>query len=263
MIKLALLGATGKMGGQVLELLASEARFQLAAALTRYDDPRRGEKVAVGSRTLVLSDQTEAQYDVVLDVSAPLGTMLWLDRCLVTGAAMVIGATGHSAEQRAKINASAGRIPLLMAANFSLGVNVLLKLAGDAARRLGPAYDIEIVEHHHRHKVDAPSGTARAILESVRPTPGGDSGDDVVYGRQGQVGPRPVGQIGVHAVRMGDVIGHHEVHFAGPGETLTLTHTAWSRDTFARGALEAAAWIQGKKPGLYSMQDVLAAPATA
>jgi 4-hydroxy-tetrahydrodipicolinate reductase len=257
MIRLALLGATGRMGRRVLDLLENDRRFELVAALAHRDDPAFGAAVGGPERSIVVSDTCDAPFDALLDFSIPAGTMAWLDQCVSRRAAMVIGATGHSEPQLKQISAAAGSIALLKASNFSVGVNLMLKVVADVANRLGDDYDIEIIEHHHAKKIDAPSGTAAALTDAIVESTGRDKSRDLVYGRHGETGMRPKRQIGVHAVRMGETVGHHEVHFSGPGETLTVRHTAHSRDTFARGALEAAAWIHNKPPGRYAMSDVL------
>ncbi len=257
MIRLALLGATGRMGGHVLELLGEDGRFELVAALTGPDDPRCGEAVRCGGREVVVRDSCDEAFDVLVDFSLPAGTMRWVEACVERSAAMVIGATGHSAEELARIERCAETIPILKAGNFSVGVNLLLGLVAEAAKKLGPDYDIEIVEHHHNKKIDAPSGTADALLRAIVDATGGDVARDAVYGRHGHTGVRPAGQIGVHAVRMGAIVGHHEVHFSGASESICIRHTAHSRGAFARGAVEAAAWVRGRPAGMYGMREVL------
>ncbi len=257
MIRLALLGATGRMGARVLHLLDDDGRFELAAALTGGDDPRLGAELRVAGKAVTVTDSCDAAFDVLLDFSVPAGTMAWLDRCLACGTAMVIGPTGHTAEELDRIRSASATIAILKATNFSVGVNLMLSLVGEVAMRLGDAYDVEIIEHHHNQKLDAPSGTAISLLDSLIAATGRDRDRDAIFGRHGDTGSRPRHQIGVHAIRMGDTVGHHEVHFAGPGETVSIQHTAHSRDTFARGAIEAASWVCGKPPGLYGMRDVL------
>lgn len=263
MIKLAVLGATGRMGECTLALAGSDGRFQVTAALTRSDDPRLGEQVLIGHSAVKVSDTTNAAFDVLVDFSMPAGTMQWLDHCRSTGSAMVVGPTGYSDEQLDRITAAAKRIPILRASNFSIGINLLLDLAGKVAGRLGDTFDIEIVEHHHKHKIDAPSGTALALANAIVEATGRDPQRDISCGRQGRTGPRPPRQIGVHSVRMGSIVGRHEVNFSSLEETITLTHTAHSRNAFARGALEAAVWIHGQVPGMYQMGDVLSARPSA
>ena len=170
---------------------------------------------------------------------------------------MVIGTTGHDAEQRAAIGDAAREIPVVYAANFSVGVNTLFWLTRQAARILGPDFDLEIVEVHHRLKKDAPSGTARRLAEILAEVRGLDYEQDARHGREGIVGARGAREIGVHAVRGGDVVGEHTVLFADVGERVELIHRASSRDTFALGALRSAAWLRGRAPGLYDMEDVL------
>ena len=273
MIRFAIAGATGRMGRAVLEQADGDDRFTVAAAITISDDPLLGQSVRTGAAEVSLVDRIEGPCDVLIDFTLPAGTMHWLDECVQRKIAMVIGATGHDPAQLDRITKAAASIPIVKATNFSLGVNALLVVAKQLATALGSDYDIEIVETHHRRKVDAPSGTAASFLEAVQagraakmPTSKGilssggspqNEGGTVVHGRQGETGPRPKGEIGVHSLRMGDVVGQHEIHFGGPGETITITHTAHSRTTFAAGALHAAAWLIGKPPGLYTMADVI------
>jgi 4-hydroxy-tetrahydrodipicolinate reductase len=171
--------------------------------------------------------------------------------------ALVIGTTGHSDAERQAISSAARKIPIVFASNFSVGVNLLFHLTQIAAKMLGENYDQEVVEMHHRHKLDAPSGTARRLGEILAEAAGGTYDELLQHGRHGDVGERPRRVIGMHALRGGDVVGDHTVIFAGAGERLELTHRASSRDTFASGALRAASWVATQKPGLYSMQDVL------
>jgi 4-hydroxy-tetrahydrodipicolinate reductase len=257
MIKLALLGATGRMGQRVISLLNTDERYHLTAAMTNRADPAFGGQITCRGETIDVGDELNADCDVLIDFSIAAGTMTHLDVCRSRGVAMVIGATGHSEDELSQIKTASGDIPILKATNFSVGVNLLLSIVGSVAKRLGDAYDIEIIEHHHNRKIDAPSGTAVSLLNEIVRSTDRDAQSDVVYGRSGETGVRPRRQIGVHAVRMGEIVGHHEICFSGPGETISLRHTAHSRDTFARGALEAAAWLNGRSPGLYSMGDVL------
>ncbi len=258
MIKLALLGATGRMGTRIIDCLTGDDRFQTVALLTGSDDPRLGQSISVQGETLTVSDTCDTPFDALIDFSVPSGTMTWLDHCRSNSSAIIIGATGHTPAQLETIESAATDIPILKASNFSVGVNLLIELVAQVAQQLGPDYDIEIVEHHHNQKIDATSGTAVSLLDAVCNATDRSPDTQAVHGRQGQAGKRPKGQIGVHAVRMGTVVGHHEVHFGGTGETITLQHTAISRDTFAKGAIEAAAWLTGKPSGRYAMTDVLA-----
>ncbi|MFQ6048513.1 MAG: 4-hydroxy-tetrahydrodipicolinate reductase, partial [Phycisphaerae bacterium] len=230
-------------------------RFQVVAALEAPAHPQLGQPAAAGQPPI--TDRCNVQFDVLIDFSLPDATIAWLDHVRQAGKSMVIGTTGHSPQQLAAIQAAASSIAILKAPNMSVGVNLLLRLVGQVAQTLGQQCDIEIVEAHHRFKADAPSGTALALLGSICQATGRDPDRDVVFGRRGQTGQRPAGQIGVHAVRLGDTVGQHEVHFGCLGETLTLRHVAHTRETFARGALRAAEWIVHQPPGLYSMHDVL------
>jgi 4-hydroxy-tetrahydrodipicolinate reductase len=176
--------------------------------------------------------------------------------CRKKGVAMVIGTTGLTESQQAEVADAASEIPIIHAANYSVGINVLLDVVAQVARTLGEAYDIEIAETHHRFKKDAPSGTAVSLAKSICAARGVDYGETVIFGRGGHC-PRNTGEIGMHALRVGDTIGEHQVHFGTLGETVTISHSAHTRDTFVRGALRAAQWLAGKKPGRYEMADVL------
>ena len=257
MIQLAVAGATGRMGRCVLQLASQDESFDITAALTLPEDPLCGSTMRVGEGEVTVVDKLGTSCDVLIDFTVASGTMGWLDLCERFEIPMVIGATGHDEQQTARIDEAARLIPIVKAVNFSVGVGVLLGLAGRLAKELGDDYDIELLEAHHRGKVDAPSGTALAILDEILRATGRDRDKHVVFGRQGQTGERPKGQIGVHALRMGDLVGRHEMHFAGPGETLTIQHSVQTRETFAAGALRAASWIVGRAPGLYSMRDVI------
>ncbi|MEW5838275.1 MAG: 4-hydroxy-tetrahydrodipicolinate reductase [Pseudomonadota bacterium] len=196
--------------------------------------------------------------DVLIDFTRPEATLHYLPLCVAAGVPMVIGTTGFNAEQKAVLTQAATHIPIVLAANFSVGVNLCLKLLDTAARVLGDDFDVEIIEAHHRHKVDAPSGTALALGRAVADALGRDLGDCAVYGREGITGERDAKTIGFATVRGGDIVGDHTVLFAGLGERVEITHKASSRMTFARGAVQAARWVRGREPGLYDMQDVLA-----
>jgi len=258
MLKLAIAGATGRTGSAALRLAMEDDRFEVAAALTAPGGSDAGATRAFGSQTVTVTDAFDARCDVLIDFSLPAGTMMWLEYCTARKTAMVIGATGHDAAQLAAIEAAARSIPIVKASNFSVGITSILGFLGQLARTLGDAYDVELVESHHRHKVDAPSGTAITLADAITEATGRSREKHARYGRVGAVGERPVGEIGIHAVRMGEITGQHEIYFSGPGETITIRHTAHSRDTFASGALRAAAWAAGRAAGLYAMTDVLA-----
>lgn len=256
MIRLAIAGVRGRMGRAIVELLDGDARFELVAGLVSAVD-RGPTSIDLAGRRVALSSRLgDAPCDVLIDVSLAPATMAWLEVGLSRRIPLVIGTTGHSTEARDRIEAVARTIPIVLASNFSVGIQAILRRVGDLAKDLGAGFDIEIVETHHRKKIDAPSGTAIAILDALLEAEP-NTRRTVIHGREGAVGERRVGEIGIHAVRMGDIVGTHEIHFSGPGETLTIRHQAQSRATFAAGALRAAAWIVGRKPGLYSMLDVL------
>ena len=247
-VAVVLYGAGGRMGQAILACARRESgRYHVFAALSR-DDPA-AEAIAGG--------------EVVVDFSSAAALETLLRDCRHTGTPLVIGTTGHAAAQRALIGEAAKEIPIVFAANFSVGVNTLFWLTRQAAHILGPDFDLEIVEVHHRLKKDAPSGTARRLAEILAEARGLNYEEDTRHGREGIVGARGTREIGVHAVRGGDVVGEHTVLFADVGERIELTHRASSRETFALGALRAAAWLRGRPPGLYDMEDVLGLRARA
>ncbi|MBL6752437.1 MAG: 4-hydroxy-tetrahydrodipicolinate reductase [Nevskia sp.] len=263
-IRIAILGAGGRMGRALVQAIAGEPRLSLAAAVDRAGIPElgidAGTLAGVAPRGVPLSADLPAAVraaEVVVDFTRPEGTLAVLPLCVASGKALVIGTTGFTAPQKQAIEEAARRIPICMAANYSVGVNVCLQLLRTAAQALGPGYDVEIVEAHHRHKVDAPSGTALRMGEAVAEALGRKLADCAVYGREGQTGARDGRTIGFATVRGGDVVGDHTVMFLGEGERVEITHKASSRGNFARGALRAAAWLPGRAPGLYDMQDVL------
>jgi len=247
------------MGRCVLDLAARDERFAIAAALTAPGCLMSGKAIRVGDRDAQVVERLETECDVLIDFSLPAGTMAWLSVCEGREIPIVIGVTGHDAVQSARIREAARRIPILLSANFSVGVNAILELIEPLVRALGDGYDIEIVETHHRHKVDAPSGTALAMARELQASRSEEG--EIIFGRKGPTGERPSRQIAIHALRMGDAVGQHEIHFSGCGETITIRHTAHSRETFAAGALRAAAWIVGRDAGLYTICDVLSSTA--
>ncbi len=241
-LRIVLVGAAGRMG-QAIENCVTRApeSYEIAARVGRDDD------------LAVVND-----CDAVIDFSSPATTAAVLAACRAARKGLVLGTTGHSADERTAIaDAARTDIPVVFAANFSVGVNTLFWLTRQAARILGPAFDLEVIEVHHRLKKDAPSGTARRLAEILAEARGMDYATDARHGREGLVGARPPGEIGVHSVRGGDVVGEHTVLFADVGERLELVHRASSRETFATGALRAAAWVVGRSPALYDMEDVL------
>jgi 4-hydroxy-tetrahydrodipicolinate reductase len=261
MIRLAISGAAGKMGGRIIALAQAADGLQVRAAIERAGHAALGKDAGtvagVGDIGVVIRDEITGEFDALIDFASPDATLRCLGACRASRKPIVIGTTGHSTDQLLAIEEAGAVIPVLKAANMSLGVNLLFKLAAEVAAALGDDYDIEIVESHHRFKVDAPSGTALALRDAVVNATGRDAQADVIYGREGQTGQRPARQIGMHALRVGDTVGEHEVHFGNLGETIVLRHSAHTRDTFARGALRAVEWIVRQPPGLYSMQHVL------
>jgi 4-hydroxy-tetrahydrodipicolinate reductase len=205
---------------------------------------------------VAISESLQGEPDVIIDFSTPEGTLKWLAIARKRKIGMVIGTTGLTESQLAEIADTASTIRIVQAPNMSVGVNLLFKLVGQVAKALGEDYDIEITETHHRFKKDAPSGTALGLARSICDATGKDMASTLVHGRSG-LSPRKSGEIGMHALRVGDTVGEHSVYFGNLGETITISHSAHTRDTFVRGALRAAEWLAGQKPGLYSMQDVL------
>ena len=266
-VRLAIAGAGGRMGRALIEAALAAPEFRLAAALDVPGSPvlgrDAGEHCARATGVTVGSDidAALAATDVLIDFTRPEGTLAHAAACARLGVAAVVGTTGLTATQKAALAGFAGSVPIVFAANMSVGVNVLLSLVETAARTLGPDYDIEIVEMHHRHKVDAPSGTALALGEAAAAGRDRVLADCAVYAREGHTGERPAGAIGFAALRGGDVVGDHAVVFAATGERVELAHRATSRQNFAGGALRAAAFAAARRAarrtGLYDMQDVL------
>jgi 4-hydroxy-tetrahydrodipicolinate reductase len=250
-VKVAIAGAAGRMGRTLIEAVLADRELELAAALEATGSAAVGSEIG---KTKVTSDAgMVALADVVIDFTRPEGTLGHLKHAR----AMVIGTTGFSDAQKKSIAEAAKRVPIVMAANFAVGVNALYKLAETAATILGDEYDVEIVEAHHRNKVDAPSGTALQLGEIVASVLKRNLKSDARHGREGDTGARPGKQIGFHAIRGGDIVGEHTVIFAGTGERVEVTVRSQSRMTYALGALRAAKWLKGRTPGLYDMGDVL------
>jgi 4-hydroxy-tetrahydrodipicolinate reductase len=269
MIRLGVAGAMGRMGSSILRLAAQNKKvFEPTLALESSGNAGVGRNVSeanalltgLGLGQMIVKSAPHAdwtQLDVLIDFTAPAATLEHARLCSKHGIGLVIGTTGFTRQEKAKVQAAAKNIPIVMASNMSVGANLLFALAAQAARVLSSEYDIEIVEAHHRHKKDAPSGTAVSLAESIADAKGWKLESCAVYGRQGMTGERPKNQIGIHAVRAGEIIGEHTAYFSGPGETVELKHHAASRDAFAQGALVAAQFVSKKKKGLFNMQDVL------
>lgn len=264
MQRIAVMGAAGRMGKILIEAVGQNSATTLTAAIDRPDSTLIGADVGeiagVGRLGVSLVGDLASvidQFDVLIDFTHPTVTLQNLAVCKAHGKAMVIGTTGFSSEEKLELEAAAKQIPIVFAANYSVGVNLCLKLLDMAARVLGDEVDIEIIEAHHRHKVDAPSGTALRMGEVVANALGRDLEKVAVYGREGQTGARARETIGFATVRAGDVVGDHTVLFASEGERVEITHKASSRMTFAGGAVRAAVWLGAQPAGLYDMQDVL------
>jgi len=254
-MKLAIAGAGGRMGRALIDAVQADGDLALVAALDAAGSASIGRDaggVRIGSDLGAL-----AGADALIDFTRPEGTLAHLAACLAHGKPMVIGTTGFSQAQKAGIAEGAKRIPIVLSPNFAIGVNVVFRLAQTAAAALGDAYDVEIVEAHHRHKVDAPSGTALRLGELIAGALGRDLGEVATHGRAGDTGERPAKAIGFHAIRGGDIVGEHTVIFAGAGERVEISVRSQSRMTYAAGALRAAKWLRGRGPGLYDMFDVL------
>lgn len=263
MIRAAVTGAAGRMGSTIIRVINETDGITLAGATEQPSSPSvgrdAGELAGIGSTGVKISGNLEeclAHSDVVIDFTSAAASMAHLAAVARAGKSIVIGSTGFSPEQKAEIAGTAGA-RIFFAPNMSVGMNLLFKLVYDAAAALGDAYDIEIIETHHRHKKDSPSGSAMRLLEAAASALGRDPVKDAVHGREGLVGERTVREIGMHAVRAGDVVGDHTVVFGALGERLELTHKASSRETFARGAVRAALWITGREPGVHDMMELL------
>ncbi len=263
-IRVAVTGAAGRMGRILIEALQVADTLELGAAIERPDSSVLGADAGelagvgtlgvklVGSITEVVND-----FELLIDFSVPAATLSNLDACVSAGRMIIIGTTGFTDAEQAQIDAAAESIAICKASNFSTGVNLCFKLLEMAAAVIGDDSDIEIYEAHHRHKIDAPSGTALSMGEVVAATLGRDLAKVAVYGREGQTGARDKDTIGFATVRAGDIVGDHTVTFAAEGERVEISHKASSRMSFARGALRAAEWLDEQEPGLYDMQDVL------
>jgi 4-hydroxy-tetrahydrodipicolinate reductase len=250
------------MGRRILSLAKESDRFNIVAAIERPGHLDIGKDAglvaAAGVMNLDLGTEFPPVADVTIDFSQLEAADKTLDYCTDNGVALVLGTTGLTELQRKKIKAASQEVPVVYATNMSVGMNALFFLAGKVANMLGEEYDIEIIEQHHRFKKDAPSGSALTLAENICKATRRDFPQALTHGRSGKDALRQKGTIGLHAIRAGDITGEHSVIFSTLGETVTLSHSAHSRDTFARGALRAAEWLVGKKPRLYSMADVLA-----
>jgi 4-hydroxy-tetrahydrodipicolinate reductase len=262
-LRIAIAGASGRMGRMLIEAVLAAPDCLLAGALDIADSPALGQDAGAfagrSTGVTITSDlrQGLAQAQLLIDFTRPEGTLAHLAVCRALGVKAVIGTTGFTPAQKAEITDHAGQIALMMAPNMSVGVNVMLKLLDQAARALNTGYDIEVIEAHHRHKVDAPSGTALQIGEVLAHALGRDLKDCAVYARHGVTGERDPSSIGFATIRGGDIVGDHTVLFAGTGERIEISHKSSSRATYAQGSLRAARFLASRDHGLFDMNDVL------
>ncbi|MAM00059.1 MAG: 4-hydroxy-tetrahydrodipicolinate reductase [Alteromonadaceae bacterium] len=264
MVRIAIAGAAGRMGKTLVEAVELTEGLELGAATDRPGSSLigsdAGELAGIGRVGVTLTETFENaqdKFDVLIDFTFPSLTLEHAELCRKAGKAMVIGTTGLSDDDKAQLALIAEEIPVVLAPNMSVGVTLVLELLKTAARVIGDDTDIEIIEAHHRHKKDAPSGTALRMGEVIAETLGRDLKQCAVYGREGFTGERPKDVIGFETIRAGDIVGDHTVMFAGLGERVEITHKASSRMTFAKGAVRAAQWLGEQPAGLYDMQDVL------
>ena len=263
-IKVGVIGAGGRMGRMLIEAVNDNAQTILSAAIERQGSSLvgadAGEVAAIGRLDVPIVDDLKTvvnDIDVLIDFSLPDATEQNMQICADHGVAMVIGTTGFNAQQEQVLATASEKVAIVYAGNYSTGVNLSLKLLGMAAKAFGNDADVEVIEAHHKHKIDAPSGTAYMMAEAVAEARGQNLKDVAVYGREGQTGEREAGTIGIHAIRGGEIIGDHTVMFIADGEVVEITHRARARMTFAAGAVRAANWVIEQKEGQYNMQDVL------
>ena len=264
MINVGVIGAGGRMGRMLIEAVQDNPQTTLTAAIERQGSSLvgadAGEVAAVGHLNVQIVDDLRSvinDIDVLIDFSLPDATEQNMQVCAANNVAMVIGTTGFNAQQEQVLEKASEKVAIVYAGNYSTGVNLSLKLLGMAAKAFGKDADVEVIEAHHKHKIDAPSGTAYMMAEAVAEARGQNLKDVAVYGREGQTGAREAGSIGIHAIRGGEIIGDHTVMFIADGEVVEITHRARARMTFAAGAVRAATWIVQQSAGQYNMQDVL------
>jgi len=264
MIRIAVVGVSGRMGLCLIKAAALAIHTELSVAVSRPDSTALGKDAGelagistVGVKVVADLAAVVDQFDVLIDFTRPDASMDFIEICRQAGKKIVIGTTGYSDAQKALITQAAKDVAIVMAPNMSVGVNLSLKLLEMTAKVMGDSTDIEVIEAHHRHKIDAPSGTALRMGEVIANTLGRDLKDCAVYGREGITGERDRKTIGFSTIRAGDIVGEHTVMFADDGERVEITHKASSRMTFANGAVRAAVWLQDKQTGLFDMQDVL------
>ena len=263
-IKVGVIGAGGRMGRMLIEAVQDNSQTTLNAAIERQGSSLvgadAGEVAAIGRLEVQIVDDLKVvinDIDVLIDFSLPDATEQNMQICAVNNVAMVIGTTGFNEQQEQVLAKASEKIAIVYAGNYSTGVNLSLKLLNMAAKAFGEDADVEVIEAHHKHKIDAPSGTAYMMAEAVAEARGQNLKDVAVYGREGQTGERKAGTIGIHAIRGGEIIGDHTVMFIADGEVVEITHRARARMTFAAGAVRAATWVIKQEVGQYNMQDVL------
>jgi len=263
-VKICMIGAAGKMGRRIIALTKDDEAAEISGAVESAESPfigmDAGEVAGIGKIGVkIVSDYESAakDADVLIDFTFKMVTLNNLDVYEKINKPLIIGTTGFEGEEVEKIKRLSDKLPLLLAPNMSLGVNLTFKILDMVAKAIGNLYDIEIIEAHHRMKKDAPSGTAMRMAEVVAAATGRDLDKDAVYCRRGLIGERKDNEIGIQTIRAGDIVGEHTVMFCGNGERIEITHKAHTRDTFAKGAITAAKWIKGKSNGFYSMFDVL------
>ena len=263
-INVGVIGAGGRMGRMLIEAVQNNPQTTLKAAIERQGSSLvgadAGEVAAIGQLNVQIVDNLAAvisDIDVLIDFSLPDATEKNMQVCAEHNVAMVIGTTGFNEQQEQVLAKASEKITIVYAGNYSTGVNLSLKLLGMAAKAFGHDADVEIIEAHHKHKIDAPSGTAYMMAEAVAEARGQNLKDVAIYGREGQTGERESGTIGIHAVRGGEIVGDHTVMFIADGEVVEITHRARARMTFAAGAVRAATWVVEQEVGQYNMQDVL------
>ena len=264
MINVGVIGAGGRMGRMLIEAIQDNPQTILTAAIERQGSSLvgadAGEVAAVGRLDVQIVDDLRSvinKIDVLIDFSLPVATEQNMQVCAEHNVAMVIGTTGFNEQQEQVLAKASEQVAIVYAGNYSTGVNLSLKLLGMAAKAFGTDADVEVIEAHHKHKIDAPSGTAYMMAEAVAEARGQNLKDVAIYGREGQTGAREAGTIGIHAIRGGEIIGDHTVMFIADGEVVEITHRARARMTFAAGAVRAATWIVQQPVGQYNMQDVL------
>lgn len=266
MIKAVVTGAAGRMGSRIINVLSTSEGIRLSGAVERKGHGMTGQDAngpaglpAGGVLTVITDDLAAAVKagDVLIDFTFPETSLEHLRLCAELGKPAVVGSTGFTADQLTEVQKHAQKIACVVSPNMSIGVNLCFKILAEIAKTIGEDYDMEIVEAHHRMKKDAPSGTAMKMAQVISQAVNRNLDEVGVYARKGMIGERSAREIGIQTLRAGDIVGEHTVLFAGKGERIEITHRAHSRDTFAAGAVRAAKWVVGKKPGLYDMQDVL------